>query len=97
MLFQVEMNITIPPGADPEEVKRLGAEETELAQQLQRRGTWAHLWRVVGKRANLSIFDVEDADELHDILMRLPLRAYMDIQVTALCDHPASIQSAGDT
>ncbi|MDB5577623.1 MAG: catC [Bradyrhizobium sp.] len=96
MLFQVEMNIRIPPDADPEKIKRLGAEETALAQELQRVGIWVHIWRVVGKRANISIFKVADAGELHDILTRLPLFAYMDIKVTALCQHPASIAAAAD-
>ncbi len=96
MLFQVEMNIRIPPDADPEVAKRLGAEETALAQELQRQGVWRHIWRVVGKRANLSIFDVKDAEELHDILTRLPLFPYMEIRVTALCKHPASLAVLAD-
>lgn len=95
MLFQVEMHIKIPPDADLEKIKKLSADETALAQELQRAGTWVHIWRVVGKRANISIFDVADAGALHDILISLPLFAYMDIKVTALCHHPASIASPG--
>ena len=94
MLFQVEMNIKIPPDADQAKIGKLSADETALAQELQRAGIWVHIWRVVGKRANVSIFNVADSGELHDILTRLPLFPYMDIKVTALCRHPASIATA---
>ena len=50
-----------------------------------------HLWRVAGKWANVSIFKVDDPAELHDILESLPLRPYMDVEVTALCKHPGAL------
>jgi muconolactone D-isomerase len=93
MLFHVEMNIRIPHDADPEKIKTLSAQESAVAQELQRAGKWKHLWRVVGKRANVSIFDVEDAEALHDILMKLPQFPYMDIKVTSLCQHPSAIKT----
>ena len=55
---------------------------------MQRDGKWKSLWRVVGRYANVSIFDVESNDELHTLLASLPLFPYMDIQVTALARHP---------
>jgi muconolactone D-isomerase len=51
-------------------------------------GFGSHLWRVAGKYANVSVFDVESADDLHEILNSLPLYPFMDIEVTALCHHP---------
>jgi muconolactone D-isomerase len=60
--------------------------------QLQRK--WLHLWRVAGKFANLSIFDVESPAELHEILNSLPLYHFMEVEVTALCYHPGSIEPA---
>ncbi|EIV9540585.1 TPA: muconolactone Delta-isomerase, partial [Klebsiella pneumoniae] len=42
--------------------------------------------------ANVSIFDVQDAEELHQILMGLPLYPFMAIKVEALCRHPSSIR-----
>ena len=50
-----------------------------------------HLWRIAGQYANVSIFDVDSVDELHQLLTSLPLFPYMDIDVTALCRHPSSI------
>jgi muconolactone D-isomerase len=35
---------------------------------------------------------VTDGAELHEILTSLPVYPYMEIKVTALCAHPASIE-----
>lgn len=91
MLFQVEMEVRFPNGFDADEAARLKAAEKARFQELQRTGTWRHIWRVVGRYANLSIFDVRDNAELHDLLTSLPLYPFMDIRVTALCRHPSSI------
>jgi muconolactone D-isomerase len=90
MLFQVEMIVNIPLGFDKAEADRLKAAEKARFQELQAAGTWRHIWRVVGRYANLSIFDVESNTALHDILMSLPLFPFMDVKVTALCRHPSS-------
>lgn len=91
MLFHVEMNVKIPHDTDPDTVARLKREEKERAQQLQRDGVWAHLWRVVGQYANISVFDVDSPTQLHEILSTLPLYPYMDVQVTPLTHHPSAI------
>ncbi|TCN32713.1 muconolactone delta-isomerase [Kribbella orskensis] len=38
------------------------------------------IWRIVGEYANVSTFDVDNNDELHDLLAGLPLFPYLDIQ-----------------
>ncbi len=91
MLFKVEMDVNVPPDYDPEKFEALKAAEKARFQELQRAGTWRHIWRVVGQYANVSIFDVESNAALHDILMSLPLYPFMDVRVTALCRHPSSI------
>jgi muconolactone D-isomerase len=91
MLFHVHMDVRIPPGIDSEKIKQLGALEHERARELQLQGKWLHLWRVVGKFANVSVFDVESPTELHDILNSLPLYPFMEIEVTALCRHPGAV------
>ena len=91
MLFKVEMDVNIPPGYDAGQLDELKAAEKIRSQELQRAGTWRHIWRVAGRYANVSIFDVTDNAELHDILMSLPLYPFMDVRVTALCRHPSSI------
>ena len=63
-----------------------------MSQRLQQEGTWRHLWRIAGRYANVSIFDVESPQQLHDLLSQLPLFPYMDVEVRALCRHPSSIR-----
>lgn len=93
MLFQVEMDVQIPPGIAPDVVEQLKKTERERAQELQKTGEWRHLWRVAGRYANVSIFDVASNEALHDILSTLPLFPFMRINVTPLCRHPSSIRS----
>jgi muconolactone D-isomerase len=93
MLFKVEMQVNIPsslPHAQADEIK---AKEKAYSQRLQREGKWLHIWRVVGQYANVSIFDVADNQELHELLTALPLYPYMEITVQPLCLHPSSIEN----
>ncbi|MDP0977653.1 muconolactone Delta-isomerase family protein, partial [Klebsiella pneumoniae] len=64
----------------------------EYSQDLQRQGKWVHLWRIVGQFSNISIFDVDSPDELHEILWNLPLFPYMTIEVMPLTQHGSSIK-----
>ena len=91
MLYHVTMDVRIPHDADPAVLDRLKAEEKARAQELQRAGTWVHLWRVAGQYANVSVFDVDSHDALHAILSTLPLFPYMAIAVTPLARHPSAI------
>jgi muconolactone D-isomerase len=91
MLFMAQMQVNLPPDMPAEIADKLKADEKALAQRLQREGKWVHLWRVAGRYANVSIFDVADNDELHTLLSSLPLFPYMDINVTALARHPSAI------
>ena len=59
MLFHVRMDIAIPHDLDAGERARLLASEKDRALELQRSGTWVHLWRVVGQYSNVSVFDVD--------------------------------------
>jgi muconolactone D-isomerase len=85
MLFLVNMTVQIPHDVEPERATRLTALEHERASELERQGKWLHAWRVVGKWANVSIFQVDSPAELHEILNSLPLYPFMEIGVTALC------------
>ena len=85
MLFKVEMTVNIPPGFPANEAEEIKQREKAYSQQLQREGKWRHIWRVAG-------LYVQDAEELHQILMGLPLYPFMAIKVEALCRHPSSIR-----
>jgi muconolactone D-isomerase len=92
MLYFVQMDVLPPHDLDPERFERLKAEEKTRAQDLQRQGKWRHLWRVAGRYANVSVFDVAEHDELHAILSSLPLFPFMAITVTPLARHPSALE-----
>lgn len=92
MLFHVRMDVRLPLDMPPAQAEQLKQSERELAQNLQRSGKWRHLWRLAGQYANVSIFDVASVEELHNLLISLPLFPYMQIEVTPLCRHPSSIR-----
>jgi muconolactone D-isomerase len=94
MLFHVSMVVRIAHDADPDKIKQLRAQEHDRATELQMQRKWLHLWRVAGKSANISVFDVESPAELHEILNSLPLYPFMEVEVTALCRHPGALQQA---
>jgi muconolactone D-isomerase len=90
MLYLVRMDVRLPhdmPVAQADEIK---AREKAYSQELQRSGKWQQLHRIVGEYANYSVFDVDSHDELHTILLALPLFPYMTMQVTPLARHPSS-------
>lgn len=91
MLFHVTMDVRLPHDMLVDVASKLKATEKARAEELQRGGKWRHLWRVAGRYANVSIFDVASPAELHDILSGLPLFPFMTIEVTPLCRHPSSI------
>jgi muconolactone D-isomerase len=93
MLFHVRMDVNIPRDPDATAAEKLLADERAQAQELQRAGTWRHLRRIVGHYANISVFDVENPLQLHQILTSPPLFPFMKVTVTPLCHHPSSIGS----
>jgi muconolactone D-isomerase len=92
MLFHVRMDVKLPHDLDQIRADELKRVERDRAQDLQRSGKWRHLWRIAGQYSNISVFDVADVQELHDLVGTLPLFPFMDIAVTPLCRHPSSIR-----
>jgi muconolactone D-isomerase len=92
MLFHVRMDVNLPPSMPEAEAAELKKVEKAQSQALQREGKWRHLWRIAGQYSNVSLFDVESVDELHQLVSTLPLFPYMKIEVTPLCRHPSSIR-----
>ena len=91
MLYHVRMDVRPPHDVDPALLDRLKAEEKARSQALQREGKWPHIWRIAGQYSNVSIFDVEDHEELHGILSTLPLFPFIAVEVTPLARHPSAI------
>jgi len=93
VLFHVRMDVRLPADMDPQARDDLIGTEKAYSQDLQRRGKWPHIWRLVGEYANFSIFDVESNDELHQIISGLPLFPYMTVHVTPLATHPSDVNA----
>ncbi|NKR43135.1 muconolactone Delta-isomerase [Prescottella equi] len=91
-LFHVRMDVDIPRDLDLAVREETILREKAYSQELQRSGKWAHIWRIVGQYSNISVFDVESADELHEILWNLPLFPYMTVEVMPLTKHGSSIR-----
>ena len=85
------MDVSLPHDLDPGRRAELVAAEKDRALELQKLGVWPHLWRVVGRYSDISIFDVPTNDELHAVLSSLPLWEFMTVQVTPLAQHPSDI------
>ena len=70
----------------------LPQQKADFVKELQQQGKWRHIWRITGQYSNISIFDVESNEELHNLLQGLPLYPYMNIEVMPLNRHPSSIR-----
>lgn len=92
MLFHVRMDVRIPHDLPSDEAAEIINREKAYSQELQRSGKWRHIWRIAGRYANYSVFDVRDNAELHEILSGLPLFKFMDIEVAPLLRHPSAIR-----
>ncbi len=95
MEFLVRIQINWPPEAPEAERERIFAEELAVGQQLAGAGLLRRLWRIPGRWANWSLYEVADATELHAALQTLPLFPWMDIEVHALADHPNDPRTLG--
>jgi muconolactone D-isomerase len=93
--FLVRIEIQWPPDASTEERERIFAEELKAGQRLARAGKLRRLWRIPGRWANWSLYEVTDATELHTALTSLPLYPWMDIEVHALAEHPNDPSALG--
>lgn len=91
MMFMVQMQVTKPFGMDDDVWSSLLEKERAYSQAYQQDGTWQHLWRVAGKFANVSIIEADSAEALHEILTGLPLFPFIEMEITALCQHPNAI------
>jgi muconolactone D-isomerase len=91
MLYLVRMRVDLPRDLDPQQARQLSEAERMRSRELQEQGKWRHLWRVCGQYGNVSVFDAESHDELHEMLWSLPFFPYLTIDVTPLSRHPSRV------
>lgn len=91
MRFMVQMVVGLPGDWPAEKVDEIGRAENARGHEMIKAGKLRRLFRIVGKRANFSIWDADSLEELHEILQSLPMHPWMDISVTPLIEHPSEI------
>lgn len=87
MEFLARLEQDIPPDMDPERLAAIKAAEKVRGEELAAAGKLRRIWRLPGRRAVMALYEVDSADELHDIISSLPLFPWMDVTVTALSHH----------
>jgi muconolactone D-isomerase len=95
MLFHVAIEVRLPPDLDPYRLTELRAAERERSRELQEAGTIRGIWRVVGRLANIGLWEAPDHETLHEAITSLPLSPYFDVTVTPLARHPNSLSLLG--
>lgn len=93
MIILANITIHLPSTLEPTTVAALQAAEHAQAIAYQQEGKLRALWRVVGRYANVSLWDVASPEELHDLLQQLPLFPYMTVDLTLLARHPSAVGS----
>jgi muconolactone D-isomerase len=85
--FLVEITIELP-ALDDAATAELLSREALRGRELIDAGKLRRIWRLPGQRANISLYEVRDATELHELLGSLPLWPYLKCTVRALAMHP---------
>lgn len=86
--FLVRIETRLPPDLPEPQRAQLLEAESARGRELIAAGKLRRIWRVPGRTANVSLYDVAGADELHELLSSLPLARWMDVRVEALAVHP---------
>ncbi len=87
MLFMVNIVVRLPGDWPKDKLDALVARETERGLQFVKEGKLKRIFRVVGQRANFSIWQADSLEELHATLASLPMHPYMDVSVTPIIKH----------
>ncbi len=90
MLFMVRIKVELPGEMDPARVKELGDAEADRAIELIQAGKLRKVWRIVGERANFSIWEADTLEVFHADISSLPLHSWMSVEVTPMIEHPAT-------
>jgi muconolactone D-isomerase len=88
MQFLLRVEIALPPEMPEADKAALREREHARGHQLVEEGMLLRIWRVVGRIAQVSIWQARSPEHLHEVLTSLPMFPYMRIDVTPIIDHP---------
>ena len=74
-----------PPDRDTPFVR-----QADRAIELIQAGKMRKVWRIIGERANFSIWEADTLEEFHADISSLPLHPWMTVDVTPMIEHPAT-------
>ncbi len=87
MQFMVRIVVRLPGDWSKEKVEELAARETARGMQFVKEGKLRRIFRIVGQRANFSIWEAATLEEMHATLFSLPMHPFMDVEVTPIIEH----------
>ncbi len=88
MEFLVHIEFSLPDGMPEARRTELLTAEHRRGRELIEQGLLVRIWRVPGRRANVSLYRAPDATVVHAAVTSLPLWPYMSVRVEALAEHP---------
>ncbi|MBI4190972.1 MAG: muconolactone Delta-isomerase family protein [Betaproteobacteria bacterium] len=90
MLFMLKIAVDLPGDWPKEKLEEIMKTESARSMQLIKEGKLKRIFRIVGQRANFSIWEADSPEELHATLTSLPLNPYMHVSVYPIMKHPAT-------
>lgn len=91
MLFMVKIVVRLPGDWPKEKLEQINLTERARSMQMVKDGKLKRIFRIVGQRANFSIWEVDSPEDLHATLSAMPLHPYMDVTVTPIMKHTTTI------
>lgn len=87
-MFLVRMDLKLPPEFTPMRIANLYQQEAEAAKPYLDSGEFARCFRVPGTRNHIALWDVKDAQTIHDAYTSFPMFPWMTVTVEALTENP---------
>ena len=88
MQFMVRIDVKLPGDWPEQKLAELVEAEMDRGNELMRQGKQLHLWRIVGLRSNVGIWQAGSLEELHETLQSMPMHPWMEIDITPIMEHP---------
>jgi muconolactone D-isomerase len=86
--FLVRIDVHLPADMPADQREEILAAEQVRGRELIAGGVLKRIWRIPGRFSNYSLYDVQNATVLHDLLTSLPLWPWTNMQVEPLAIHP---------